>query len=221
MTSAAPTPRPQIPIVPPPQGVTFRVSSHAPMSEVSGLCDFQVVLAGLARFHGIELFVDDKQQGGSMTRIAGNRYLQTVDTAQFVDGSHRVAVAAVDPRGDVMASVFTDLLFRNVHGLSIITLRRNEAGSGFAIQLAVSTLRTQLQVEAFSCVDRTESANEILECALDYEGGTIHGTPIPTLYASWPRTKHLSPGLHQLQITVRDNEGTPRARAARALLVSE
>ena len=221
MSPAASSARQRIPIVPAPQGVILRLSSHGPGSEVSGLCDFQVVLAGLARFHGIELFIDDKQQGDRMTRIAGNRYLTTVDTAQFVDGPHHLAIAAVDARGDVLASIFTDLLFRNIHGLSIITLRQNDAATGFAIQLAVSTLRCQLSATAISCVDQTESSNEILECAVHYEGGTIHGTPIPTLQAAWPRNSPLKPGLHQLQITVRDTEGAQRARAARALLVSD
>ncbi|MSP63640.1 MAG: hypothetical protein EXR72_25510 [Myxococcales bacterium] len=208
--------RTRIPNVPPGAGVNFRIASHAPLSEVYGPVDIQVLLAGLPGFRGVELFVDGARCGEPLVRIGGNRYAASLDTAQFPDGIHELALGAMDAHGDVLASIFTDLSFKNVDRLTLLSIEPNEGRDGYAIQVRLHTMRAKLPPSSFGCVDRVDGEVEELECDVEYPGEESTGASVALLHARRPRGRALALGLHLLAVTVRDNQGGTSARATGA-----
>src|SRR5438105_2500825 len=134
----------KLPNVATPPGVLFAITSHAPLSLVYGLFDLEVTFAGSTSVRALRVYVDEEQQGEQMTKVGRLRYVHTVESAVFPDGMHQLTVAAHDADDKVVATITTDLLFRNVQNFNFISLRPNLDNNGYDAFIRINTMRTEM-----------------------------------------------------------------------------
>jgi len=135
-------------------GVTFSFANLAPGIHLFGRFDAEVIFAGTHLAESLQLYVDGRRVGEKMTHLRRNRYTQGLDTAEFYDGSHQVAVAAIDGRGGVLATLFCEVYFRNLVNFNFISFRTNDESNGYVAYLKLNTIRTEIPPSAFVCIDR-------------------------------------------------------------------
>jgi hypothetical protein len=200
-------------------GVILSITTLSPLQQLYGAIDVEVIFAGTHLGERVCLYIDEELQGDQMTFVRRNRWVQGIDTAMFLDGAHRITVAAFESRGQVLASACTDVFFRNLMSFNFISVRPNDDNTGFVTFLKINTLRTPMPSDSFVAVDRWADEREKLECTVSYDGSLWNGTPIARLEMKRPGGQQLDFGVHRLRLTIQDNQGGPATFADHKLFV--
>jgi hypothetical protein len=184
-----------------------------PAAKLFGRVDFKVKLAGLGGVRWVRMFVDGAPQSGEMIPLGGGVYHQELDTALFVDGTHEIGAAGLDPQGNQKLTTVQPVEFHNIDQVNVVHVQQSDDRTALVVNLVVRSLRVPVPRETLTFVDSSPSGRETLSSELVFAGGVASGgVPIGTAQITRPSKARFAPGAHQITVGVSDIQGRPRTQ---------